>query len=135
MGRQPPPRSADKQPDASDQAHLNDLAVVERLVHDFTRKTLDAVGKADFMAYLDFECRRMNSLFLGGPAPTDRYERGLWNTPHLLGEHVLKALRIEGETRLAVRDAFMLYFSRAIELAEDDRRLSEVLVGHNARHS
>ncbi|MEW9580785.1 hypothetical protein [Paraburkholderia sp. DGU8] len=78
---------------------------------------LDAVGRVDFTAYLDFECRRMNSLFLGGPAPTERYDRGLWNTPGELGEYVLKALRITGETRLAVRDAFMVYFSRALDLA------------------
>lgn len=70
------------------------------------------------MAHLDFECRRMNSLFLGGPAPTEDYDRGRWNTPAHLGEDVLKALRIAGETRLAVRDAFMAYFSRALTLAE-----------------
>lgn len=71
------------------------------------------------MAYLDFECRRINSLFLGGPAPTERYDRAQWNTPDQLGKHLLKALQITGETRLAVRDAVMVYFSHALDLAND----------------
>ncbi|MGF6608818.1 hypothetical protein OKW45_003740 [Paraburkholderia sp. WSM4175] len=125
MERQSHMRSADTQPDATNRPHLNETAVVDRLIRDFTRTALDAVGRADFMAYLDFECRRMNSLFLGGPAPAERYERAQWNTPDQLGEHLLKALQITGETRLAVRDAFMVYFSRALDLAKDCGRFND----------
>ncbi|RKR44584.1 hypothetical protein [Paraburkholderia sp. BL17N1] len=112
MERQQHARSADTQPDATDLPYLNAPAVVDRLIRDFTRTALDAVGRADFLAYLDFECGRMNSLLLGGPEPTNRYQRTPWNAPGQLGEYVQKALLITGETRLAVRDAFMWYIDR-----------------------
>ncbi|HEY4805697.1 MAG TPA: hypothetical protein VIH96_24035 [Paraburkholderia sp.] len=115
-------------PDGSVRPYLNDAAIVDRLIRDFTCEALGLVGREDFMARLDFECRRINSLFLGGPAPTDRYERGLWNTPDQLGEYVLKALQITGETRLAVRDAFTVYFSSVLDLAEDRGRFDAVAI-------
>lgn len=104
-----------RRPDETRRAYLNEPSVVDRLIRDFTCEALDLVSHKDFMARLDFECRRMNSLFLGGPEATDHYERAPWNVPDQLGEYVLKALQITGETRLAVRDAFMWYVDRLFD--------------------
>lgn len=116
---------------------LNSVEVVDRLVRDFARDVLEQLGKrTDFMAWLDMECRRMNGLFLG-LTPSDLYDTGPWNSPDQLGEYVLKALQIEGETRLAVRDAFMVFASKLIKVAKEgggefsefDQRRLEALVG------
>lgn len=116
-------------PDVTGPQCLTEPTVVDRIIRDFTREARGLVGREDFMARLDFECRRMNSLFLGGPAPTDRYKRGLWNTPDRLGEYILKALKITGETRLAVRDAFMWYVDRLFDTVAIERPLDEAIVG------
>jgi hypothetical protein len=100
---------------------LNTASVVDRIVRDFTADALRVLGHADVEAQLDFRCRAMNTLFLGGPVPTDRYERGPWNTPEQLGQSILTALRIEGETRLAVRDAFMVYLSAVLDGVDPDQ--------------
>ncbi|MGF6440563.1 hypothetical protein [Paraburkholderia youngii] len=63
--------------------------MVDRLIRDFTREILGTAGRGDFMAYLVFECRRMNGVFLG-EIPTATCLRSPWST-----------------TRLGVRDAFM----------------------------
>ncbi|WP_433703732.1 hypothetical protein [Paraburkholderia sacchari] len=125
MDRPQHARSADTQPDATDLPYLNEPAVVDRIIRNFTRDVIELVGREDFMARLDFECRRMNSLLLGGPEPTDRYDRSPWNAPDQLGEYVLKALRITGETRLAVRDAFMWYVDRLFDTVDVERPLDE----------
>lgn len=98
---------------------LREPAVVDRLIRDFTREIIGLVGRGDFMARLEFECRRMNNLFLG-ITPTEKYQRGPWNTPDQLGEHVLKALRINGVTRLAVRDAFMWYIDKVLDTIDPE---------------
>lgn len=109
---------------------LNTAAVVDRLVRDFARETLDQVGRPDFMEWLDGRCRFMNGLFLGGSASTV-YERGPWNAPDQLGEYILHAMQINGEPRLAVRDAFMVFFSRLLKATdgEFDSAALEALVG------
>jgi hypothetical protein len=94
---------------------LNDPRVVDQLIRDFTLETLGLIGRQDFMARLDFECRRMNSLFLG-IIPSDKYLSGPWNAPDHLGEYILMALSINGETRLGVRDAFMWYFDKVLDV-------------------
>lgn len=94
---------------------LNTAAVVDRIIRDFTKEVLQAAGSPGFMAKLEFKCRAMNSLFLG--TADDRYQRGPWNTPEQMGEHVLHALRINGEPRNAVRDAFMVYMSKLLDRA------------------
>jgi hypothetical protein len=45
-------------------AELRQPHVVDRIVRDFTAAVLGMLGRPDFMARLDFECRRMNNLFL-----------------------------------------------------------------------
>lgn len=103
----------------SDRVWLNSVDVVDRLIRDFSRDVLEQLGKrTDFMYWLDGECRRMNGLFLG-LSPSDRYDTGPWNSPDQLGEYVLKALQINGETRLAVRDAFMVFASKLIKVAKE----------------
>jgi hypothetical protein len=66
------------------------------------------------LAQLDFRCRAMNGLFLG-ESPTEKYQRGPWNSPDQMGEYVQKALIINGTTRLAVRDAFMWYVDKLLD--------------------
>jgi hypothetical protein len=107
------------QPD-NDRIWLNTESVVDRLIRDFTIEVLGLTAHKDFMAQLDFRCRAMNSLFLGGPEATDKYQRGPWNTPEQLGEYVLKTRRIDGETRLAVRDAFMVYVNALLDVVGPD---------------
>jgi hypothetical protein len=43
---------------------LAEPSVVDRLIRDWTINVLGMVGTDGFMAKLDFECRRMNGLFL-----------------------------------------------------------------------
>lgn len=96
---------------------LNEPRVVDRIVRDWTIKVFGMVGSDGFMAKLDFECRRMNSLFLG-IIPSEQYLIGPWNAPDQLGEYILQALQINGETRLAARDAFMWYTDKVLDLYE-----------------
>ena len=107
---------------------LSEPRVVDRLIRDFTVETLGIIGRQDFMARLDFECRRMNSLFLS-TWPRDDYVRTDWNTPDQLGMSILLHYVIDGETRLGVRDACMLYFSRIIDLVDKDPSEMEPLIG------
>ncbi|WP_152693214.1 hypothetical protein [Caballeronia mineralivorans] len=114
-----------KLPDA--QPSLGDFVVVDRLIRDFTVETLGLLGHQDFMARLDFECRRMNSLFLG-IIPSDQYLTGPWNAPDQLGEYILKALVINGKTRLAVRDAFMWFFDKVLDTYEPGDKFEPTLI-------
>ncbi|CAE6714505.1 hypothetical protein [Paraburkholderia haematera] len=90
---------------------LDEPSVVDRIIRDWTINALDTLTKPGALARLDFECLRMNNLFLG-VTPSDEFERGPWNTPEQLGTYILQALRIDGEDRLAVRDAFMWYIDK-----------------------
>jgi len=94
---------------------LNEPCVVDRIIRDWTMNVFSMVGTDGFMAKLDFECRRMNSLFLA-ILPSDQYLIGPWNAPDQLGEYVQHALLIDGATRLAVRDAFMWYFDKVLDV-------------------
>ena len=93
---------------------LNSADVVDRIIREFTTEIIGLIGQDDFMARLDFECRRLNGLFLG-LTPSDTYQRGPWNAPEQLGEYMLKALRINGTSRLAVRDAFAWYVDKLLD--------------------
>jgi hypothetical protein len=94
--------------------YLNTANVVDRLIRDFTIDLMDEVGKPGFMARMDFECRRMNNLFLG-ITPSSEYMVSDWNTPDQLGEYILQAMRINDETRLGVRAAFAWYFEQVLD--------------------
>jgi hypothetical protein len=106
---------------------LNEPSVADRLIRNFTVETLGLIGRQDFMARLDFECRRMNSLFLG-IIPSDNYVIGPWNAPDQLGEYILQALQINGETRLGVRDAFMWYTNKVLDLYEPGAEFEPALI-------
>lgn len=101
---------------------LNSAHVVSRVVRQFAADVLHLAGsgRPDFMARLDFECRRMNSLFLGD-GQSDTYLKGPWNRPDQIGEFVGRALKIDGRTDLAVRDAFMVFADKIITAAEGSR--------------
>lgn len=112
---------------------LNTVNAVDHIIRDFTNEIFALLGREDFMPRLDFECRRMNNLFLN-VTPSDRYQRGEWNSPGALGEHVLKVLRISGEPRLAVRDVFTIYTAALLSVADQDAEFDpatiEPLIGN-----
>jgi hypothetical protein len=62
------------------QIWLNTANVIDRIIRDFTSEVLGMVGRADFMAQLDFRCRAMNGLFLG-ITPSEKYQRGRGTRP------------------------------------------------------
>jgi hypothetical protein len=96
---------------------LNTSEVVDRLIRDFSKAVLEKALEGEIravMPWLEFECTRMNNLFLG-ITPSDRFDVGPWNTPEQCGSFVLKELRINGEGRTAVRDAFMVFASKLIK--------------------
>jgi hypothetical protein len=96
---------------------LDDPGVVDGLVRRFTAHALDILQPPrgpTFMAAIDFECRRMNSLFLT-ITPNDDYERSDWNDPHELGMYIRGWSMIDGDIRYGVRDAFMQYLDRVVD--------------------
>lgn len=105
-------------PDGSGLVWLNSVEVVDRIVGDFTAFVIKEAGEEGFVDRLEFECRRMNGLFLG-LTPTDKYSRGPWNSPDHLGASILKRLVINGETKNGVRDAFMVYADDILGFVED----------------
>lgn len=100
--------------------------MVDRIVRDFIKQVLGQFdNKPNFMPWLEFECRRLNNLFLG-ITPSDTYATGPWNCPNQCGDYVLCALTINGESRLAVRDAFMVLASRLPDLAATQKEFDPV---------
>lgn len=100
---------------------LNSTATVERIVLSFAvelfRRLHDAPGTV--MQWLDWECARLNRIFIGETLPEGaRFSRGPWNTPDLLGASILLRFKIEGETHTGVRDAFMLLASHLVDVLE-----------------
>lgn len=94
---------------------LNSTESVDNIVRQFAASVIRRYGTAkhqDFMSWLSNECFRMNELFIGAGLETMPFSRGPWNTPDQLGQHLVLALRIDGELRLAVRDAFMIFAAR-----------------------
>lgn len=91
---------------------LNSTEAVDDIVRNFASALVRRYGvidHKDFVAWLTNECFRMNELFIGQGLETMPYNRGPWNTPDQLGQHLALALHIQGELRLAVRDAFMIF--------------------------
>lgn len=97
---------------------LNSADVVNRIIRNFAAELLQSLGRPDFMDWLAFACSSMNSLFLGD-GQSDVYSKGPWNRPDQLGEFVLKALQINGDTHTAVRDAFMVFANQMLSLVEE----------------
>lgn len=94
---------------------LNSTEAVDDIVRKFAASLIRRYGTVphkDMLAWLTNECFRMNELFIGGGLETMPYSRGPWNTPDQLGQHLVLALGIDGELRLAVRDAFMIFGAR-----------------------
>lgn len=94
---------------------LNSTEAVSAIVREFAADLIRRYGVAshkDLMGWLSNECGRMNSLFIGEGLETKPYRRGPWNTPDQLGHHLMLALHIDGEDRLAVRDGFMIFASK-----------------------
>ena len=94
---------------------LNSIEAASAIVRQFAADVARRYGIAshkDLMGWLSNECSRMNELFIGAGLETMPYARGPWNTPDQLGHHLALALRIDGELRFAVRDAFMIFAAK-----------------------
>lgn len=102
----------------SDKTWLNTLEVVDGIVVEFTNWVLENATKESFPGQLDFQCRRLNNLFLG-ISQSDKYSIGPWNAPDEIGDFVLRQLQIDGESRTAVRDAFMIHAAAVIDIFAD----------------
>ena len=118
---------------------LNSIEVVDKIIRAFTTDMLATISsKKPLLPWLNFESRRFNNLFLG-LAPSDVFDTGSWNSPDQLGEYALIELRIDGVTRLAVRDAFFWYAAQVLDLTKTEfdeaalnqliERLRNVLLG------
>ena len=109
---------------------LNSIEVVDKIIRSFTADMLSTLAaKKDFMPWLEFESRRMNNLFLG-IGPSDIFDTAPWNSPDQLGEYALIELRMDGVTRLAVRDVFFWYAGQVINLTKsdfDDAKLNQLI--------
>jgi hypothetical protein len=104
---------------------LNAPSVVDRLVHRFAAEALDILAKPDrpdLMARLDFECRRASAAIVGHEPDADGMA---------LAQHVMLALRIDGDIRLGIRTAFMQFASRILDdrMEEAAADLRDALMG------
>jgi hypothetical protein len=116
--------------ETDERPRLDDPAVVDRLVRRFTAHALDILAPPrhpDFMGAIDFECLRMNNLFLTG-TPNDDFQRGPWNTPDQLGMYIRGAIMIDGDIRFGVRDAFMQHLDRVVDLVGKHPTEMELLI-------
>lgn len=102
---------------SSSREWLNSVPVADRIVRDFTCGVIQNAGPG-LPQWVEFEARRLNGLFLG-TSPTDKYNRGPWNTPDQCGMHVLLAMHINGSTHLAVRDACTVHALKITRLMLD----------------
>ena len=118
---------------------LNSIEVVDKIIRAFTTDMLANISsKKPLLPWLEFEAMRMNYLFLA-LSPSDVFDTGPWNSPDQLGEYALIELRIDGVTRLAVRDAFFWYAGQVLNLTKTEfdevamnqliERLRNVLLG------
>lgn len=109
-------------PDPKGPPWLAQIDTVNDIATNFGAEVLRRFGEGDedaFMKWLDGECFRLNSLFLGyvdGEKRED-FQRSIWNMPQNLGASIGPNLRIESETHHAVRDAFMVTAAQLIDAA------------------
>jgi len=75
-----------------------------------------------FMAALEFECRRASAAIIGHEPDADGMA---------LAQHVMLALRIDGDIRLGIRTAFMQFASLILDDKMDEaaERLRDALLG------
>lgn len=107
-------------PDPSGPPWLNQIDTVSGIVRGFLADVTRRFGSLEekqFMAWLESECLLKNELFLGFKAGENRddYQRSIWNMPQNLGASIGPNMRFEAETRLAVRDAFMISAAAIID--------------------
>lgn len=105
-------------------AWLNEVGAVSGIVKAFASDFIRRYGIVEhgsFVRWLENECFRMNSLFIGEGLETMPYRRGPWNTPDQLGHHLALSMKIDGEQRFAARDAFMVFSSKIGQLMRDNQ--------------
>jgi hypothetical protein len=81
-----------------------------------------------FMAALEFECRRASAAIIGHYPDADGMA---------ISQHVMLALRIDGDIRLGIRTAFMWYVEKILDdkMAEAAADLRNALMGRIPRGS
>lgn len=102
-----------------------DKQQTERVIARFTRDAIDIITPprpGDFMARLDFECRRASAAIIGHFPDADGMA---------LAQHVMLCLRINGDIRLGIRTAFMWYTEKILDDKMDEAaaRLRDALLG------
>jgi hypothetical protein len=98
---------------------------LERLIARFAVeavKILTPPRAPTFMAALDFECRRASAAIIGHEPDADGMA---------LAQHVMLALRIDGDIRLGIRTAFMQFASLILDDRMDEAAadLRDALMG------
>lgn len=108
-------------PCSADVPPLSDVEVVRRILREFLAEVLRRVGDGDvasLLAWLDWEARCLNDLFLGAGESPD-YARSPWHAPGQLGRHLAINLRMSCELRFAVRDALPNLLLRAAQSVDE----------------
>lgn len=98
---------------------------LEQLIARFAVEAVEILTPprpADFMARLDFACRRASAAIIGHEPD----ESGM-----ALSQHVMLALRIDGDIRLGIRTAFMWYAEKILDdrMEEAAADLRDALMG------
>ncbi|WP_157025374.1 hypothetical protein [Paraburkholderia heleia] len=78
------------------------------MIDEFATRAIGAMEPpraADFMATLDFECRRASGAIIGHEPDDDGMA---------LAQHVMLALRIDGDIRAGIRTAFLWYAEKIL---------------------
>lgn len=97
----------------------------EQVIDRFATEAIEIMTppqSANFMARLDFECRRASAAIIGHEPDADGMARA---------QHVMLALRIDGEIRAGIRTAFLWFAEKILDGEMDTARvrLRDALLG------
>lgn len=98
---------------------------VKQVIAEFAVRAIEAMEpprQGGWFALLDFECRRASAAIIGHEPDADGIA---------LAQHVMLALRIDGDIRLGIRTAFMQFASRILDdrIEEATADLRDALMG------
>jgi hypothetical protein len=109
----------DQRGSAMDEQHIRQ--VVSRFAAEVV-EILTPPRAPTFMATLEFECRRAGAAIIGHEPDADGMA---------LAQHVMLALKIDGDIRLGIRTAFMWYAEKILDdrMEEAAAELRDALMG------
>lgn len=98
---------------------------VQNVIDEFSARAIEAMKPprdADWFASLEFECRRASGALVGHSPDADGMA---------LAQHVMLALRIDGDIRAGIRTAFLWYAEKILdnEMEGARVRLHNALLG------